>query len=347
MTTWFDEARLDDERALSTVDAALRRLAESGSRVRREVADARAAGSGTDPRDDPRDDEARPRAVIAAGPDSRLLRAVLEPSCPVPFVAWPGPGLPGWAGGLDLVVMLAPEGADVGSASAVAEAVRRGCRVVVACPDPSLVAEHARGRWSTVLPTTTRDQLATAVVMLGHLEGLALGPHTDADEVADSLDQVAVECSPHRDLAVNPAKALAISLADSTPLVWGGSVLAARAARRVSEALRRATGRNALAGDAERLLPVLEAARPRDVFADPYADAGTPGDRPSLVVLDDGTSDPAGDGDRGRLEEAAHSRGVRVETLDTQARHELARYASLVLTGSYVAQFLALGTVVD
>lgn len=343
--TWFDEARLDDERALAGVDPALRRLAESGARVRREVADARAAGAGSDPREDE-----RPRAVIAAGPDSRLLRAVLEPWCPVPFVAWPYPGLPGWAGGLDLVVMLAPEGSDVGSASAVAEAVRRGCRVVVACPDPSLVAEHAQGRWTTLLPTTTGDQLATAVVMLGHLEGLSLGPATAADEVADSLDRVAVDCSPYRDLAVNPAKALAIALADSTPLVWGGSVLAARAARRVSEALRRATGRNALAGDAERLLPVLEAARPRDTFDDPYADdGGTAGGsgvvRPSLLVLDDGTQAAVVDEDRRRLEEAAQARGLRVEAVGTPARHELARYASLVLTGSYLAQFLALGAV--
>lgn len=345
MTTWFDESRLDDERALAGVDGALRRLAESGSRVRREVAAAQAAGAGTDPRDD----EGRPRAVIAAGPDSRLLRAVLEPWCPVPFVAWPGAGLPGWAGGLDLVVMLAPEGSDVGSASAVAEAVRRGCRVVVACPEPSLVAEHAAGRWTTLLPTTTGDQLATAVVMLRHLEGLSLGPRTDADEVADSLDRVAADCSPYRDLAVNPAKSLAIALADSTPLVWGGSTLAARAARRVSEALRRATGRNALAGDADRLLPVLEAARPRDVFADPYADdgAGSPAARPSLLVLDDGTEGPAVEGDRGRLEEAARARDVRVETVRTDARHELARYASLVLTGSYLAQYLALGAVDD
>ena len=44
----------------------------------------------------------------------------------MPFVAWPGPSLPGWAGSLDLVVVLAPEGSDTGTASAVAEAVRRG-----------------------------------------------------------------------------------------------------------------------------------------------------------------------------------------------------------------------------
>ena len=52
---------------------------------------------------------------------------------------------------------------------------------------------------------------------------------------------MAIACSPHRDLAVNPAKMLAIALADTNPLVWGGSVLAARAARRVAESLRRAS----------------------------------------------------------------------------------------------------------
>ena len=90
-------------------------------------------------------EQARPRAVVAAGPDSRLLRAALEPWCPVPFVAWPNPGLPGWAGGLDLVVVLAPDGGDVGTASAVAEAVRRGCQVVVAAP-PRVARRRARRR---------------------------------------------------------------------------------------------------------------------------------------------------------------------------------------------------------
>src|SRR5690348_6142397 len=125
------------------MDYVLRPLAEAGARVRREaaaaadpIARAVAAANG----------EPRPRAVVAAGPDSRLLRAVLEPWCPVPFVAWPGPGLPGWAGALDLVVVLAPEGDDVPTARAVAEAVRRACPLVVAGPPDSLVARHAEGR---------------------------------------------------------------------------------------------------------------------------------------------------------------------------------------------------------
>ena len=316
MAAWFDESRLDDERALASIDVRLRALAESGARVRRESHDAEAATAEAIERDRA---ASRPRAVIAAGPDSRLLRAVLEPWCPVPFVAWPAPSLPGWAGSLDLVVMLAPEGSDTGSASAVAEAVRRGAQVVVACPPTSLVADHAAGRYTTILPTVTGDQLATAVVMLDYLEQVGLGPRADAESVATALDDVATSCSPHRDLAVNPAKMLAIALADATPIVWGGSVLAARAARRVAESLRRSSGRGALAADAEHLLPLLEAARQRDVFADPFADDG--GDlRPLLVVLDDGADDPVVREQRGRLQAAAEGRGVRAETLTATPR---------------------------
>jgi hypothetical protein len=343
MVTWFDESRLDDEAALASADARLRELAESGARVRREAAEAAegvaaavATARGAD----------SPRAIVAAGPDSRLLRAVLEPWCPVPFVAWPGPALPGWAGGLDLVVVLAPDGSDRATAAAVAEAVRRGCQVVVACPAGSLVAQHAEGRWSTIVPTVTRDQLATAVVVLEYLDQVGLGPRADHSDVATALDEVAIACSPHRDLAVNPGKMLAIALADTIPVVWGGSSLAARAARRVSETIRRASGRSAIAGDAEHLLPLIEASRPHDVFDDPFSgDGGEP--RPMLLVFDDGADDPVVREDRGRLQAAAAEHGVRVETVTTEAGTEVARYASLVLNGRYGAEYLRLGLVDD
>ncbi|MGC4111259.1 MAG: SIS domain-containing protein [Nocardioides sp.] len=343
MTTWFDESRLDDEEALASIDGRLRELAEAGARVRREATEAEpgVAAAVAQARD-----TQQPRAIVAAGPDSRLLRAVLEPWCPVPFVAWPGPALPGWAGGLDLVVVLAPDGSDRGTAGAVAEAVRRGCQVVVASPEGSLVAQHAEGRWSTIVPTVTRDQLATAVVVLEYLDQVGLGPRADHADVARALDEVAIACSPHRDLAVNPGKMLAIALADTTPVVWGGSSLAARAARRVSETIRRASGRTAVAGDAEHLLPLIEAARPRDVFDDPFAE-GVGDARPMLLVFDDGADDPVVREDRGRLQAAAAEHGVRVETVTTDAATEVARYASLVLNGRYGAEYLRLALVDD
>lgn len=339
--SWFDESRLDDPVALGAVDLRLRTLAEGGARVRREAALAAeaveiAVGRGKE--------LSRPRAVIAAGPDSRLLRAVLEPWCPVPFVAWPGPALPGWAGSLDLVVVLAPDGGDPGTASAVAEAARRGCQLVVACPAESLVAEHATGRWTTLLPTSTSDQLATAVLVLQLLSSIELGPDTDPDAVAEAMDAVAIACSPQRDLAVNPAKMLAIALADTTPVLWGGSVLSARAARRVAEAVRRASGRTAVAGDVDQVLPVLEAARQRDVFDDPFAEGGG-ARRPALVMLDDGADDAVVHGQRRRLTEAAEARGVRLEVLEADARSELARYASLLQQGLYTAEYLRVGLV--
>ena len=341
----FDDTRLDDEEALSAADPYLRPLAEAGSRVRREAgacAEALAAAvaqAGA---------EARPRAVVAAGPDSRLLRAVLEPWCPVPFVAWPGPGLPGWAGALDLVVVLAPDGSDTGAASAVAEAVRRGCRLVVACDPASLVGQHAVGRDTTVLPTTAGDQLASAVVVLELLAALDLGPHSSAEAVASALDEVSVACSPYRDLSVNPAKMLAIALADGSPVVWGGSVLAARAARRISEQLRRASGRAALAGDAEHLLPVLRAVRPRDLFADPFADPfADEGDgaepRPVLLLLDDGSDDVTVREQRDRLVTEAQEHDVRVERIEAHEGDGVARYATLLATGTWAATYVQLG----
>lgn len=334
----FDDGLLDDEESLRRAEPILRNLAEAGSRVRREAVSAaeplQAAVA--------RFADTRPRAVVAAGPDSRLLRAVLEPTCPVPFVAWPGAGLPGWAGALDLVVVLAPDGADPGTAAGVAEAVRRGCQLVVATPEDSLVGRHVPGRYSTLLPTVTGDQLATATVMLDLLDRLDLGPDTDPEVVAKALDDVALSCGPFRDLATNPAKILASGIAETSPVIWGGTVLAARAARRVAESIRRATGRAALAADAEHLLPVLGAAQPVDVFADPFADEVLEL-RPSLVILDDGSPDPVVAETRARLQEQADANGVRVEQVTTEADGEVARYAALLATGTFAARYLELG----
>ena len=98
--------------------------------------------------------------------------------------------------------------------------------------------------------------------MLAGLHEMQLGPEVQPDAVADAMDQVAEDCSPFADVSENPAKDLAMGLADAQPLVWGGSVLAARASRRVAEALRAASGRAALAADADALLPILESAGP-------------------------------------------------------------------------------------
>jgi hypothetical protein len=42
---------------------------------------------------------------------------------------------------------------------------------------------------------------------------------------------------------------------------------------------------------------------------------------------------------------AASSRGVRVETVEADAPSEVARYASLLLSGTYAAEYLRVGLV--
>lgn len=337
MAVDFDDRLLDDPKALERADDLLRNLAEAGARVRHEVnasegAMASLAGS------------PRPRAVVAAGADARLLRAVLEPFCPVPFVAWPGPSLPGWAGALDLVVVIAPGGHSADAASAAAEALRRGCGLLVACPASSMLAEASASRSTVLLPTQADDLLAVAVVLLQALHALQLGPEVDGESVAEALVEIALRCGPRSDVSTNPAKELAIMLGDCVPLIWGGSVLAARAGRRFAEAVRQASGRTALAADAEHLMPVLRSAGRRDIFADPFADDEVGVEqRPCLVVLDDGSQDVVRRRTRSRLLAEAEGNDVRHRVLAWTEGSEISRYAALLTMGQYTAVYLALG----
>ncbi|HET9871571.1 MAG TPA: SIS domain-containing protein [Propionibacteriaceae bacterium] len=332
----FDDSLLEDHSALGGADPVLRRLAEAGARLRRETSESLGPISGLA-------DLSRPRAVIAAGPEARFIRAMLEPVCPVPFVAWPSHGLPGWVGALDLVVVMASDGAPPGTVATVHETVRRGAQLIIACPPISTVAEHAGSRSTTLLPTSTADPLAAAIVVLAALHEMQLGPAVNPESVADAMDQVAEDCSPYVDISENPAKDIAMGLADAQPLVWGGSVLAGRASRRLAEALRAASGRPALAADADELLPILETAAPRDPFADPFEDLAPSDRRPTLVALDDGNSDDLVRAAQSRLFAAAERNDIRVCPIAHRSGSDVERYATLLQTGMFTSVYLALG----
>lgn len=335
----FFDGALDDQDALRVIDPVLRDIAGWGAQVR--TADSAAADAlgqlAT------LDEGDRPRAVVAGGPDGRLFRAVLEPICPVPFVAWPHAGLPAWAGPLDLVLVMCPSGQGDDELSAVAEARRRGCSLLVAAPENSPIGAAAAGRGATFIPAGATDATALAVPVLNALHLMGLGPKVEAEPVAAALDDVAEQCGPGVPADVNPAKELALALADDVPVVWGGSVLAARAARRVAEALRSASGRPAVAGLDDQLVPLLEAAPEPDLFADPFEDGHTSSARPVLVVLDDGTDGPVAKAAHTRLTAAASSNSVRVQEVRAVRGPDIGRFAALLSTGRFAAAYLALG----
>lgn len=134
-----------------------------------------------------------------------------------------------------------------------------------------------------------------------------------------------------------------MGLADAQPLVWGGSVLAARASRRIAEGLRAASGRAALAADADALLPILESTNPRDPFADPFEDQISVDRRPTLVLLDDGNSESLIRTDHQRLVTSAERNDIRVCTIAHWSGSDVERYATLLQTGMFAAVYLAVG----
>lgn len=329
----FDDSALDDPSALESADESLRFLAGAGARIRME---AQTVGQ-------PDFEVGRsPRGVVIVGQEARLVRAVLEPCCPVPFIAWPFASLPAWVGALDLVVVLASrDGSDEALVSSAHEAARRGAALLVASAEDSLVWQASSGTSTLRVSTMTGDPLAAAIALMSVLHQVKLGPDVVPADTAEVADMVAEESSPFRDLSTNVAKDLALGLADALPLVWGGSVLAARASRRVAEALRRATGRAALAVGSEELLPVIEAALPRDPFADPNDPQGP--QRPVLLVLNDMTDSPEMANQRRQLIAAAQAHDVRVCALDAGHGSDVDRYVALLQKGLYGAAYLRIG----
>ncbi len=330
----FDDSRLDNPELMH--DDQLRRLAETGARVRRACL---SEPVGTLERAD------RPRGVLVLGAEARLVRAVLEPCCPVPFLAWPGPTLPAWVGPLDLVVALGGHDSHGWEVACTHEAARRGATLIVAAPASSQLAAAGSSNATTLVPVEEADPMAAAVAVLELLGRLELGPSVNTGHVADAADLVAEVCGPMRDLGSNPAKDLAMGLADALPLVWGGTTLAGRASRRIAEALRRATGRPALAADADELETILRAVQPRDPFSDPFESGGDMA--PVLLLLDDDkVPDRLTEVPR-RLTALAEAVGVRVCRISSGeaslASSDVERYVTLLQHGRYAAAYLHVG----
>ena len=61
------------------------------------------------------------------------------------------------------------------------------------------------------------------------------------------------------------------------------------------------------------------------------------------MILEDGSSDPVVTETRARLTGQAEERGVRVETVTSDADGDVARYAALLATGTFAARYLQIG----
>ncbi|NLG22993.1 MAG: phosphosugar isomerase [Actinomycetales bacterium] len=248
MAPHIDDALLDDPEELLRKDSrqTLRALATAGAQVRESVTLAQEAGIDRLARLD------RPRSVlVAALGGSALVADVLEllaePGSPVPVQARRNLPLPGWVGPLDLVVAVSLSGRAPGPLGIAAEAARRGASLLTVGADDSPLADvcrRARGVHIGVGRSRTSSRTALwsllVPVLLGaDTLGLVEAPAAGMSEVAARLDEAAEAYRPASESFVNPAKLLALQLAETVPMVLGDSPLSGVAAARASSMLAR------------------------------------------------------------------------------------------------------------
>jgi glucose/mannose-6-phosphate isomerase len=368
-----EEALLNDANRISENDPSgmLRALASAGAQVRESAALAAEANLAS------LADEGRPRAVVVAGIGTAartgdLLETVAGPRCPVPVVGHRSAGIPGWVGAADAVIAVSASGRSPEALAAAEAAGRRGARLVaIGPPDSELQALAERAR-APFVPVPRRAParaslwaLTVPVLLAARALGLVRIAEADFAETAARLDDDAERCRPTADSFVNPAKALALDLANSIPVVWGSSPLATVAARRVGDMLSANSRYPVVAGS------LAEAGRgrvglvdgiygglvesQRDIFADP-------GDHPEptrlrlLVLRDGGLADEnAEQGEPSVVEERradavvelAARRGVRCGVIQAEGGSPLERLASLIAVPDFASVYLALAHGLD
>ncbi|MFI6288844.1 SIS domain-containing protein [Streptomyces sp. NPDC051018] len=372
----LDESLLDDPEALARADrrGLLRGAAEAGARVRTAARHAAEAGiAALNP-------EGRPRAVLIAGSGTAatgvadLIGALAGAGAPVtrlhPTGVAPAAGalrwaLPGWAGSLDLLLVVTTDGSEPGLALLAEQAYRRGCTVVSVAPQRSPLAEAVDGTHGLVVPMATAPHeldeetlaagpgslwaLFTPLLALLDRVGLLEAPPETLARVADRLDRAAERCGPAIATYSNPAKTLAAELADTLPLIWTEGPGAAPAGRRFAAVLAELAGRPALAAELPEALPahgvllvggLAAGADPDDFFRDRVAEAQAL--RARVVLLRDRptgglTAAPA-------ARELALSHDTAISELEPEDGTDLESIAELLAVTDFAAVYLALAT---
>ena len=359
--TDLHEDVLDDPAALDAGDPAgmLRDVATSGAQVRNAITATAESGLAAVV------DDGRPRAIVVAGMGGSgisgdVLAAVAGQACPVPLVVHRGFGLPGWVGAADLVCAVSCSGGTEETLSGAEEAVRRGARLfAIGAESSSLadVATQASAPYVVVRPPDSGQpraalwSLSIPLLILADRMGLVSVPTTTLEQTADRLDEWSQRCRPASETFVNPAKALAVDLAGSLPMVWGSSPLAGVAAYRFTCQLAENSKYPAISG----VLP--EAGHNQIVTFDGTMVAGGAGDddffrdrlddpdgsaRLRLVVLADTDEHPRLAARRVAATEIAQERGVPTNEIVPEGSSPLERLASFVALGDYASVYLAL-----
>lgn len=275
----FDDTLLADPARLADADTAgtLRAAAMAGAQVRSSMELAEDLGF------ERRLDVGRPRClVLVARPGVArgaiaLLEALLGPACPVPVVV--SDVVPAWIGALDVVYAHTDDPTDRELAASLDRACRYGATVVVSGPAEGPVPAAVAGSGLLItprLPVPSPHAFPRALAV-GLLAARALGLlRIDLEALADQVDTEAEKSHLGHETFVNPAKSLALRMAERTPLLWGLDPVGTAVARHAQYAL--ATHAAVVSDVADHPQALSELALHRaavsgtggqDIFADP------------------------------------------------------------------------------
>jgi len=360
-----DETILDDPEALAAADprGMLRAIASSGAQVRQAARTVTAMDLA------PLVEPGRPRTVISTGMGGSgiaadVLAALAGSESPVPLITHRGYTLPGWVGPLDLVVGVSCSGHTEETLAVVAEAVRRGCRLLtVGAADTPLAQLSEQGQGIHVpvdagnrLPRANIWALSIPLLLVADVLGITSMPPGLLASAADLLDDLSVRCRPSCKSFANPAKTLARQLAGAVPMIWGSGEVGSVAAYRFACQLNENANYPAVYG----ALP--EANHNQVVAFDGMFGGGRAEPREDTDLFTRGDAKPAGlrlvlirdIEEHSRLarrcevsREIAEEYSVPVSEVVAEGSHPLERLASLIAVTDYASAYLALALGVD
>jgi hypothetical protein len=298
--------------------------------------------------------------LLAADPQADDVAAVFAalaggPEAAAPVVRHDGPVLPLWATATDAVLAVGYSPTAAAVPALVEAAARRGLTVLgVGAGDSVLHAACGRNRAPFVALPAGRHPWAALWGMLAPLlvAGGELGilPRTGEDLVgtADLLDALAERVRPASETFSNPAKSLALDLAESMPVVVGASPAAGAAARRLAGQLA-AAGRpvpwGTLPVAVTRLGGLLagDGAASDDLFRDRVEEPGPV--RTRLVLVRDGTEAEDVHTQADELVADCGRRGVAVsEVTAEESAGPVGRLGSLIGLLDFTAAYVGLAS---
>ncbi len=310
----------------------------------------------------------KPRAMVIAGMggsgvSGEVLSAVAGPASSIPITVERTHELPAWVSPIDLVVAVSCSGSTEETLSVATQASRRGANLITigaansplaAISDQTKGALHlsidAQGR----MPRASLWTIATPLLLLADALKLVDIPEAEFDRTADLMDALSVTCGPQVAAYENPAKLLAVALAESLPMIWGTETIGRAAAGRFMAQLAEnaklpaihgglpESGHNQIVTFDGRLAP---GANVTDIFADPELDGHQRALH--LVLLRDSAEHEAITRRVEIIKQITSDRNIPVTEILAQGDHRLSRIASLIVPTDWASAYAAIAMGID